>query len=459
MSILQLLNIMCIELSSADLNAIRKARGFNIAETASRDAFSSFFVSSIGLEEVMQSLSRDEVILLHLLNQVGEVNITFFERVYASAVPPGKPYYGTFTQQYRPTFDDAKKNLVRKGLLVMAEIKTRDDTVQMERWRFGFPSEFVPYLPPLYKAVTSDQQGVISDYAIRKNLLHFVGSARSENNNSTPFKIKEYELQLGDNPFKLKYLAEWQINIWRTSSDSYQSKVEGSLTPADALYYLLSILPDGEWAAAKDLDPILKIYCYGNKMIPAEKILEHGWEWGLFARLKTDVGYLYRLAPKSTQAELGDLAADVPWLRIIPQKDILQIDIQSMPFEQLEMLNILMDLWTQDGRLFARCNLAKLGRATPAQRLHPLSRWLAEYFPTYCKALKEVNERWGKILFHENLLIARVWDLSLRVQIERELGEKVVVLNEYFIAFPSGCRPMVEKVLKKSGFVIKTIRA
>ena len=49
-------------------------------------------------------------------------------------------------------------------------------------------------------------------------------------------------------------------------------------------------------------------------------------------------------------------------------------------------------------------------------------------------------------------------DLSLRVQLERELKDRLIVLSEHFIAFPSEARTSVEKVLKKTGFVTKTIK-
>lgn len=85
MSIPNLLHNMCAELSDADLNAIRKVRGFSPSETASRTSFASFFVPSIAFAEAMQDLSVEEVIGLHLLHQTGEVDIAFFKRLYGSA--------------------------------------------------------------------------------------------------------------------------------------------------------------------------------------------------------------------------------------------------------------------------------------------------------------------------------------------------------------------------------------
>jgi hypothetical protein len=62
MSISNLLHEMCADLAEADLNAIRKARGFSPSETASRTSFASYFVSSIGVTEALQNISAEEII-------------------------------------------------------------------------------------------------------------------------------------------------------------------------------------------------------------------------------------------------------------------------------------------------------------------------------------------------------------------------------------------------------------
>ena len=101
MSILQLLHSMCAELHDADLNAIRKARGFSVDETTSRNSFASFFVTSIGVEAAILALTPEEALTLRLLHETGEVDVAFFERVYGAGHA-----HGTYTQRYKPTFDN-----------------------------------------------------------------------------------------------------------------------------------------------------------------------------------------------------------------------------------------------------------------------------------------------------------------------------------------------------------------
>jgi hypothetical protein len=179
MSVAQLLEDMAASLSDADLNAIRKAREFSAKETASRNSFTSYFATSIGIPEALQSLTAEENVTLRLIAQTGEVDIPFFERLYGSAAHPDKPYYsGTYTQRYKPTFDAVKRNLVRKGLLVMAETKMRGETVQMERWRFALPPEFAAFLPPLAPSKSSNRPGETSDRTIRKKFSNWWGVDR-----------------------------------------------------------------------------------------------------------------------------------------------------------------------------------------------------------------------------------------------------------------------------------------
>jgi hypothetical protein len=460
MSIPNLLHEMCADLAEVDLNAIRKARGFSSSETASRTSFASYFVSSIGLAEAMQNLSVEEIITLHLLHQTGEVNIAFFERLYGSAAQPGKHYYGTFTQRYRSTFDAVKKNLVRRGLVIMAEVKLRGDTVQMERWRFALPPEFVPYLPPLLPIVTSDQSGETSDHAVRKKLLQLIGGGPAFPNDHVKIEIKDSTIRLKDQPFSAERLQDWQKSAWWMSLNTINSSVPASLSLTAAAVGQLASLAPHEWARPESLDPVLKIFCFGGKILPAEKILHQGWELGLFSRLKADSTLHYRLASNSIAAASDNPLADtVPWIESTPKADSVKLDLRLIPIQHLELFNILTHLSVDNDILQAAPSPIKLGRATPQQRNSPLSLWLAKHVPAFEKALTAVNEKWGRTILHENLLIARVRDLNLRVQLERELAGNLILLNEQFIAFPSDFRSTVERTLKKTGFVARTVKS
>ncbi len=450
MSIPQLLHSMCAELSDADLNAIRKARGFSTKETASRTSFASFYVTAIGVVENMAALTTEEAITLRLLHETGEVDITFFERLY-----PIGDKYGTYTQKYKPIFDNVKKNLVRRGLVVMAEVKMRGDTVQLEHWRFALPAEFTPHLPSL-TAVQNDDPGMENENTIRRKLLELVGGSPAIPNDPLPIHIQHGSLYLKDYPFSLATFSIWQTDAWQRALNAFKPGIPASLAPVEAT---LKLLAAKTWTAPKTIEPALQIYSFGGKTPPAEKILKQGWELGLLSRLEIDSVPHYRLAPAHLPARLNSpYPACLNWADTTSNPGTVKVDLRLIPLHDLDLLNILTHLAVENGAFLASPSLVKLGRAIPAQRNTPLSHWLAENIPAFGKAIKTVDDKWGKTLLHENLLVARVHDLSLRVQLERELKENIVILSDDYIAFPQESRSNVEKVLKKTGFVVKTVK-
>jgi hypothetical protein len=449
MTIQQLLHSMCAEISDANLNAIRKARGFGVKETVSRTAFASFYVTALGVAENMAALTPAETFTLRLLHESGEVAISFFERLYGTSYSRG-----TYTQRYKSTFDLVKKNLVRRGLVVMAEVKLRGDTVQMERWRFALPPEFAPHLPPL-PTVYSDDPGTENDITLRRKLLELLGGSPATLHDPFPIRIKDGSITLGDEPFSLSTFDTWQTNAWfrRFPNTSHSSF---SLSPTVAT---LKLLDHQKWITSKTLEPALAIYAFGAELPSLPKMLKQGWELGLLSRLDIDSVPHYRLAPLHSPAEAhASYPVPLKWADTTSKPNTIKIDLRLVPFHDLDLLNALTHLELQDGELFAAPSPIKLGRATPAQRRAPLSLWLAKNIPAFQKALETVNTRWGKTLLHENLLFAKARDLSLRVQLERELKENLIVLNEKFIAFPKDSHANVEKVLKKMGFVEKVIK-
>ena len=449
MTIQQLLHSMCTEISNADLNAIRKARGFSAKETVSRSAFASFYVTTLGVAENMATLTPKEVFTLRLLHESGEVDISFFERLYETGYK-----HGTYTQRYKPVFDQVKKKLVRRGLVIMAEVKQRGDTVKMERWRFALPPEFVSYLPPL-PAHQNDDSGIENDITVRRKLLELLGGSPATLHDPSPIRIKEGTIILGNAPFSLTAFEAWKIAAWRPGLPTI-AKSSHSLIPTTAI---LKLLDTQNWISAKILEPALAIYAFGLKLPSLPKLLNKGWELGLLSRLDIDSIHHYRLAPLHSLTEThAPYPASLKWADTTFKPGTVKIDLRLIPVYDLALLNALTHLELQEGELFASPSPIKLGRATPAQRGAPLSLWLAENIPAFQSILETVNNRWGKTLLHENLLFAKVSDLSLRVQLERKLKERLILLNEKFIAFPKDAHSSVEKVLKKAGFVEKIIK-
>jgi hypothetical protein len=102
-------------------------------------------------------------------------------------------------------------------------------------------------------------------------------------------------------------------------------------------------------------------------------------------------------------------------------------------------------------------NLVKLGRTADTVAAPVLADWLQKNAPAFHQALETVRQRRGKTILHENLSVARVGDLSLKVALEKALGSRIVVLGEEFIAFPSGAVTEVKRLVAQMGHVVKEV--
>ena len=82
-------------------------------------------------------------------------------------------------------------------------------------------------------------------------------------------------------------------------------------------------------------------------------------------------------------------------------------------------------------------------------------------FASFDSLMQKMEERWGQQIIHQNLLVARIKDLSLKVRLERTFADskQIILLSNEWIAFPRTLLPQIEKAVKKSGHVIKTVQA
>jgi hypothetical protein len=156
-------------------------------------------------------------------------------------------------------------------------------------------------------------------------------------------------------------------------------------------------------------------------------------------------------------------AAAVPYHRYLEaaaDDSSVTVDLDTVPYESLEQLAAVSHFQPARGTrpaLLAVPDLVKLGRASDAALEQPLIAWLQTNSGVFREAIETLRQRRGKTILHENLPIARVGDLSLKVAIEKALGERLVSLSEDFIAFPWDSLADVRRVVTKSGHVIKEV--
>ncbi len=460
-----ILHRMCHKgLSQADVKAICKARGLPAAAASSPSVLESLFVTECGLETVFGSLEPPEIALLHRLKAVDKpVDVSFFSRL----LPAGRHlnYYGTFTQRFQDVFKQVKERLVRQGVLLVAEAPHYgSNKTQMESWVFWLPLQFHAFLPPLIAAAKPlPGPGEWRHDVPRAKLGTAVGRALPER--STGKQAAEDQLQIADRelrwngkPFRASELINWQKRGWQEDAAAKKKEQAGhqdayALLPVDAAVQILGTLAADAWVDAASLATPLEVFC--GSPIDSPSLCDSGYRWGCLARQQADGTSWYRLAPSLAHASLPpgqylDTTAD----------GTATVDLETVPLAALEQLVAISDQQpAPSGRpvLLLAPNPIKLGRMISELDALPPVGWLEQNSTPFREAIATCRQRSGKTILHENLAVARVSDLALKVAIEKALGARVVSLSDEYLAFPQDAFADVKRVVTKSGHVVKEV--
>ncbi len=458
-----MLKQMCkSDTNDSDIKAICKGRGFPASEVTSRDIFENFFISTIGIQEALNSLTYREVVFLHLLNKINkEVGIEYFKRLYGCAEPVNGHYYGTFTQRYKETFKKVKNNLVRKGVLIGIERETYTKSTRMERWRFRFPLEFREFLPPVVRASRFEEAGDFNREVLRDKLLEIVGGEQKpspvSNKRSFTLTINDGDLFIGGERFRARRLLEWQRACWNASVKTDTSTRSGDMTPVEVTLYALSQQGEHEWLPADGLAVMLAIFTGDDADHPCDHICEAGWEWGCLVKVVADGKAYYRLP----EDPLEDATSSSPenYLQIEPDGSVT-LNLMTIPYAALEVLASVATLDIHNSNLKATASTIKIGNALMTVRKKGAFEWLRENSSGFRTAIEMAEKRWGKQIIHEDLMVARVRDLSLKVQIEKSFADSqsLASLPNDYITFPGDLLPAIQKLVETSGHVIKKAR-
>jgi hypothetical protein len=268
-------------------------------------------------------------------------------------------------------------------------------------------------------------------------------------------EIVNGELCWGGQPFRADRVVQWQKLRWQGETGPAKRRKEAdpyTLPPAEAVLRILAGLDADLWSDTDALTVPLEIFC--GFRVDAGSVCESGWRWGLLARQEVESRTWYRLAPPAA-------AADAPPDRYLAVRDVeVSVDLDAVPFEALETLVRMSDQQPVPGGqplLLVTPNLVKLGRMAETVAEDPLASWLQKNAPAFHQAFVTVRQRRGKTILHENLSVARVSDLSLKVALVKALGNRIVPLGEEFIAFPSEAVDEVKRLVAQMGHVVKEV--
>jgi hypothetical protein len=459
---------MILELTQADLKAIGRHRGLGAETVASMELMAHVFLSEQGVVSALAGLTSVELAGLHLLNCLHDrVDIEFFERIYPDAVSPNR--YGSYTERFKGLFLRVKNQLIQRGLLLFG---TLPDVLQrsasmLERRRFRFPEAFGALLPPtpvrprqLEAAITGQHRAEILRGKVMELLQEASASKGHPGENSADgWRIERGVLRFGfgSGQFRVKDLEDWQKDRLQAAV-CYANKAQPeALRPVPLVLYALSRLRGDEWLAPDELLPLWKLAHLGPKVPEPASVCEAGYDAGCIEKLELDGGTVYRL-PRLTDKEAGNPFE--AFLRTDNSQSV-GIELDRVPLAALERLSEIGNVERAAGGLRATPNLLKLSHARSETLADPMLGWLRERHPAFRNTIENIEQRRGKLMVHQNLLVARVSDLALKVMLEKQFGEpgQLVGLSKQFVAFPIGLLPELQAWMKKSGHVIKTIRA
>jgi hypothetical protein len=363
----------------------------------------------------------------------------------------------------------------------------------MELWRYRFPPEFGPFLPPLFHpSVHSGQTGSMQADRLRTELRRLVQDRPVGPHRPDAIHLSAGGLTIGRRPFSATAVQEWRQSAWEaailkaTLQKTELSPAEGgsrsflpshlpaamhtgyllpdneyrasSSLPA-VLYAFAQLAPD-EWISPHQLDVLLDIV-YASGHPSSATICQTGWDNGCLVRYQVNGQDYYRAAgaeqmPPDVAPELYLPAADGK----------VFVDLDRIPYEALALLNRIATLTIEGGRLRVLPNVTRMVDALDSCRDHAVLRYLKAHSPEFRAVLKKMDAQWGKLIIHENLLVARVTDLSLRVKLQQAFASadgapsaQLVLLAGDYIAFPRALAGEIEKLVKKAGHVIKAVQA
>ena len=468
-------------LKNADLKAICENRGFSIDEVSSFPLFRKVYLSSRGLQSALGSLSKDEIVLLYIMKFTEKpVTITFFQHLYGKKNVGSENWaFESFNARYKDIFKQVRNFLVRKGILLIAE---EPDfiykTTKMERWRFSLPTEFEEYLPsPFDSPLALDTDGNTRDGVLRRKLMEDIQGKHSRVSGESQLfdiYISNGKLHIGNCEFRSDYLKKWQECSWRaTSFDKEESITAGYQTvarsPLDIALSAFSELKQNEWVHPDELTRFWRNLYPPGEFPENERICAEGWKWGYLSRATMKGKMYYRL---EENRKLQPVTIE-QYLRVSgkprgsPEDEkekrhqAVIISLESVPYEILDVLTQISKMEIVDSQLYMTPDFIGIGNAPPVTHNHPVVQWLEKNSLSFRVILRKVKERRGKMIIHENILIARVKDLPLLVNIQKSFSDihRIIPLKNDFIAFPRDLLPDIQKIVKRTGHVIKTIEA
>lgn len=439
-------------LTKADMKAIASTRGFDKHSLLSGEKFEKYFHSVIGLDAVVKNLSPDEKVFLYCMGNAW-VDVKFFAPLYKNASEENARRHETFTQRYSGTYKIVLDNLIRKGILVVREV--RGDS-KLERWRlqvFELLSKLLT--SPFTETIDLDSEGMLDDSLLRNKIVGCI-TTKATKKFLDLVHIEAGKLRFGDGKLSLTALQSWQYKKWYSDSTA-EMKPHLKDSAFELRFQKLVIgafehLPKNTWVKPSSLKAILKFITYPGEPLSDDKIVEAGYALGCLKKTTQDGTTYY------AKSNLFDSKTIEPSLYLEATHDGFIIDIQKIPYQILAQLTRFGHFDIIKKNLFIHFEFAALTKMDTEFLHSPLLQWMRQQLPLLENQVHQIQLKHGKILLHKNLLLVKINDLRLKAHIMKAYhGVKdVMFLPNDYLALPKAMKPELERLIKKAGYAIRT---
>jgi len=451
----------CELLTAAQLKAICRHRGFN-PPSGPKETLASFVTprlpEPIGVERAMASLEEKWLVILHRIAMFKEVPGLDQLR---SLIRPGARSYDV---EDRALFREVAENLVNRGVVLLDDRSSSSTWGQSRFARCTYQlakdhrSALPPFPLPSQSLGSQPEAGDLPAFcaqALQAAVHQASGSAAA----SPTGLLEQVAALISLEGGRLRY-GELRTLDWPSLSQQVRGLwAEGPKGPGKArsgrdsfraAAHILSHLPPGAGATVADLRAAVARLDVASKPVTEkqlDQLCEDGVAAGLLRRGHDQAPACYAAVPQHDAGADGRLV-------FTPTKDAIAIDLGRSALAPLLELAALSNVQAVEGSLRLAPDALRLGRAAPRLSAVAALQKVRSASAPFDQAVRRAEEKHGKLILHQGLVVFRIEDLGFRTLLTHRVGS-IRPLGGPYLAAPRAVVPKVEELARKEGFALR----
>jgi hypothetical protein len=263
-------------------------------------------------------------------------------------------------------------------------------------------------------------------------------------------------LLINNAKFTEKQLQSWNTSLWVNNIKI--SKQSDSLPLGRLLDFFLDRMDANQWFHPLSLIPLFET-AFPDSDLPdpvsdfMETLCEKGWRRGCLAKTAAGKTFYYRPGKNDTISpglKPGDYLTAM-------DENTFAVDLNLVEYKSLEIITRICRMQITGSRLTGKIDFIRLSHCMEEIKQDPVFSWLHEHLAGVKDTAALIIKRRNKTIIHQNVMMAKISDLSLKIMIEKKFAATgdFISLNDAFIVFPPALLPEIRKLTKKAGHVIK----